>query len=180
MASIGRVEVLDNLLPEEDFKKIQEVLNSDNFYWYFKTSSLKENHIEDVDKFMFTHLLQSYVHINNSIFLNNFNIISLTLCKKYNFTEVLRMKLNLYPNQKKNVYHTKHYDIYDIAENKKPVKNIVNCIYNFTTCNGGTVIGDTTYPSIANQAIVFSNDLQHQGFSATDVQARIVLNIVFK
>ena len=48
---------------------------------------------------------------------------------------------------------------------------------NFTDCNGGTIIDNKEYPSKANQALIFSNDLIHQGIVQTDAPIRIVLNI---
>ena len=48
---------------------------------------------------------------------------------------------------------------------------------NFTDCNGGTIIDNKEYPSKANQALIFSNDLIHQGIVQTDTSMRVVLNI---
>ena len=44
--------------------------------------------------------------------------------------------------------------------------------------NGGTIINDTEYLSKANQALIFNNQIEHQGFTQTDTPIRIVLNIV--
>ena len=51
-------------------------------------------------------------------------------------------------------------------------------IFNFTTCNGGTIIDNKEYLSKVNQALIFNNQLEHQGFTQTDTPIRIVLNIV--
>ena len=179
MASIGKVEVVNNLLPQKEFKKLKDILNLNTFAWYFQRHTSTEKGIEDIDKYMFTHVLHSPINENNSPFLKDFDIIPIELCKRYNFNKTIRMKLNLYPNQKENIYHKSHHDYY-IKKEDNPEQGITICIFNFTTCNGGTIINDKTYPSIENQAILFPNDFKHQGFTATDVQSRVLLNIGLK
>ena len=84
------------------------------------------------------------------------------------------MKLNLYTNQGKRIDHASHYDM---VEEGKPVDNVMTTILNFTTCNGGTIIDNEEYTSIQNQGIMFDNKTKHSGFTQTDTQRRIVLNI---
>ena len=90
--------------------------------------------------------------------------------------KLIRMKLNLYTNQNKKIMHAKHTDFED--SNGKPYDKFTTTIFNFTTCNGGTIINDTEYLSKANQALIFNNQIEHQGFTQTDTPIRIVLNIV--
>ena len=40
------------------------------------------------------------------------------------------------------------------------------------------IIDDKEYVSKANQALIFNNQIEHQGFTQTDTPIRIVLNIV--
>ena len=50
-------------------------------------------------------------------------------------------------------------DIYQIEKRlfkNKPTDNITNAIFNFTTCNGGTVINDEEYESKENSIIIFN------------------------
>jgi|TARA_R110002073_G_C9424279_1_gene576252 hypothetical protein len=179
MASIGKVEIVNNLLQKDELKKLQEVLNLNTFAWYFQKHTSLEKGVEDIDKYMFTHVLHTPTNDNNSVFLKDFDIIPLKLCEKYGFNKTLRMKLNLYPNQKEKVFHESHHDYY-IKEENNPEEDITICIFNFTTCNGGTVINNKSYPSIENQAILFPNEYKHHGFTATDVQSRVLLNIGLK
>ena len=86
------------------------------------------------------------------------------------------MKLNLYPNQGKKIIHAKHVDLRDNIT-KKPLQNGTITILNFTTCNGGTIIGEEEYLSNRNQALIFDNKVKHQGFTQTDTTRRILLNI---
>ena len=86
------------------------------------------------------------------------------------------MKLNLYPNQGKKIIHAKHIDL-TVDVTNKPLENCTITILNFVTCNGGTIIGEEEYLSKGNQALSFDNKIEHQGFTQTDTQRRITLNI---
>ena len=52
-----------------------------------------------------------------------------------------------------------------------------SCVLTPTTLNGGTIINDKEYKSNANEALIFDNIIEHQGFTQTDTQRRIILNI---
>jgi hypothetical protein len=72
--------------------------------------------------------------------------------------------------------HLPHWDISN-TETHKPFKHITTAILNFTTCNGGTKIGDKIYTSKANELLIFNNTIKHSGIIQTDTSTRIVLNI---
>ena len=72
------------------------------------------------------------------------------------------------------IEHQSHTDIND---KDKPAPNVDVSILNFTTCNGGTRIEDTKYPSNENEVLIFNNLHKHSGIVQTDTQTRIVLNI---
>ncbi len=78
--------------------------------------------------------------------------------------------------QNKKIYHAKHVDFTN-QDTGKPLENTTNTVLNFTDCNGGTIIDSKEYPTKANQALIISNDLIHQGIVQTDVTIRIMLNI---
>ena len=48
-------------------------------------------------------------------------------------------------------------------------------VYHVNTCNGLTVIGDESIPSIENQLVLFSN-VSHYGTVQTDTDTRVVIN----
>ena len=57
--------------------------------------------------------------------------------KDNNVCRLIKMKMNLYPKQGANVKHGVHYDI---LENGRPRTDIVTSVFNFTTCNGATIL----------------------------------------
>ena len=125
---------------------------------------------------MFTHLLYNKDYNGKSVFFETFFPILYFLEGHISINNLYRMKLNLYPNQGKKIIHAKHVDLTSEAT-KKPLENCTITILNFTTCNGGTIIGEEKYLSKGNQALSFDNKIEHQGFTQTDTPRRIILNI---
>ena len=103
--------------------------------------------------------------------------------KDGNECKLIKMKMNLYTNQGVNVKHGVHYDV---LENGRPRTDIVTSVFNFTTCNGSTIILDkdekgeytkeVEVPSIENSMVMFNNPHPHYGITQNDTPARIVLN----
>ena len=167
------MKMYKNFLPSMFYKKIDEILNGNNFQWYFQNETSKGSG-EDSNNFMFTHNL----FINgqeHSGWFKMFEPIIYLINEHYKVNELLRMKLNLYTNQHKKITHAPHYDY---PNNLKD--NIKIGILNFTTCNGSTQIKKTNIKSKSNELIIFDNNLKHNGFTQTDKPKRIVLNIGWK
>ena len=97
---------------------------------------------------------------------------------------LIRMKMNLYTNKGKQVKHGVHNDIFS---NGRPNPNVVTAVFNFTDCNGSTVILDkdkngeytkeVEVPSVANTIAMFNCPHPHYGVTQSDTPTRIVLNI---
>ena len=167
---------IDNFLIPPYFDKLKELVYSSNFNWFYQSSSLSD--LEKCDNFMFTHKLWDLKDGNNSNYFPEFWHIFLYLKHHTQCKELLRMKLNLYTNQNKKIYHAKHYDI--MKEDDKPQEDVTIAVFNFTSCNGSTIVDGKEFKSKENSAVIFSNTLEHQGTVQTDHNARIVLNIAFK
>ena len=93
-------------------------------------------------------------------------------------TKMVRMKMNLYPNHGESKKHGIHYDI---ATNGRADPNIVTSVFNFTTCNGTTILLDKdkkeiVVPSVENSIVIFNGTHLHYGTTQTDTNKRIVLN----
>jgi hypothetical protein len=106
--------------------------------------------------------------------------------KDNNVCRLIKMKMNLYPKQGANVKHGVHYDI---LENGRPRTDIVTSVFNFTTCNGATILyerdkngnfsndsKELVVPSIENSIVIFNNVHPHYAITQSDTPARIVLN----
>ena len=175
------IKIIDQLLPDGFFKRLQLILNDEHvgfeFDWHWSSTSARNTNGEPLDSnFMFTHFLYNKDYDVESPHFETFFPIVYFLEEHIPRKDLVRMKLNLYPNQGQKILHTKHVDLTDIYT-RKPFENHTVTILNFTTCNGGTIIGEEKYLSKGNQALSFDNKIEHQGFTQTDTQRRIVLNI---
>ena len=173
------VKIIDQLLPDVFYNRLLKILDDEdkslNWFWNSKTAEYQNGKPID-NNFMFTHLLYNKDVNGKSPFFETFFPILYFLEGHIPINNLCRMKLNLYPNQGEKIIHAKHIDLTD-GKTKKPLENCTITILNFTTCNGGTIIGKKKYLSQGNQALSFDNKMEHQGFTQTDAQRRIVLNI---
>jgi hypothetical protein len=165
-----KYELIENVL--EDFQKLQNLwCNSSNIAWYYNSST-----IEGVDNyFMFTHHLYRNGQVSSDMY-SSLQKLLFEASIAANKSTLLRVKANMYTNQGKHIYHTKHTDYEDIDE-------FTTAVFNFTSCNGGTVLyiddEEIVVPSIENSLLVFDGNITHQGFTQTDKDNRVLLNIDF-
>ena len=173
------VKIIDQLLPDGFFKRLKLILDDEQrgFNWHWSSTSVRNKNGEPLDSnFMFTHFLYNRDYDVESPYFETFFPIVYFLEEQVPRKDLIRMKLNLYPNQGQKILHTKHVDLTDIYT-RKPFENHTVTILNFTTCNGGTIINGKEYLSKENQALSFDNEFEHQGYTQTDTSRRIVLNI---
>ena len=168
------VKIIDNFLFYDYFKELQKIIYSDNFSWYYHKATTIYN---DDKNFMFCHLLYNNQSINSECY-SKFEPIKYFINRHIDCKELLRVKLNLYPNQGRKIQHRKHHDWLD--KDDKPIKGIKVAILNFTDCNGSTIVDGKEIISKENKAILFKNEQEHYGITQDDKDIRIVLNIVFK
>ena len=189
--------IKENFLSPLFYQSLKGMIESDTFHWLWRDYNARAESFYQMNmpvsentklenNYMFTHILYNNPLDENfnknqgwaSPFFAKFEPIIYFLEKEISFSKLIRMKLNLYPNQNQRMELAKHYDIYDGKTNKAP-DNITITIFNFTTCNGGTVIDGKEYGSKENDAIIFNNSIIHNGFTPTDTQRRIMLNMSF-
>ena len=176
------LKVVDNFLPPKVFNRLLKIVESHSFSWVWNN----DTYINPVTKkgdnlWMFSQILFNSSNMTGGSVEHPmyaaFQVIEDYQAEIYSFKQVVKAKLNLYPNQGKNVSHGKHIDVY-FAD--KIDKHIVTSILNFHTCNGSTVIEiegkNRIFPSKANQLILFDNTW-HYGVTQSDIPRRIVLNL---
>ena len=140
-------------------------LGSDN---HLGMSALLSNKITDNSAFRLSGVFNRSDGFSNNISKNRTD----TNSKQ---ESLLRMKLNLYTNQHKNINHTSHIDF-----EEKTKEDVKIGLLNFTNCNGGTKINKKIYKSNSNELIVFDNKKKHNGITQSDTPNRIILNIGWK
>lgn len=167
----------ENYLDQDYFNTISsEFINGSNLPWYYNGHTVSNSKYEEDNQFMFTHNFYS----DNEVKSDWFEFImklTLKVSNTVNKNNLLRIKANLYTNQGISKQHSKHTDFPDI-------KSYTTAVYNFTTCNGGTILyinnKEVVIPSVENSLLVFDGNILHNGFTQTDVHNRVLINFDFQ
>ena len=156
-----RVKVVDNFLPEYQFKQIQDMLIEKDpiFPWYYNDDICYEND----GKFQFTHTFYNHNDGTKSYYYS-----LLDACQnKLGVKKLVRIKANL---NTRTLFHRKtgwHYDFEDMTTS----------ILYLNTNNGWTAIkGYGKVENVANRMVIFDSNLQHSGVTCTDKNRRVVIN----
>lgn len=171
------VIIKNNFLPLIFYNRLKQIVTGNELNWFYQNRTLESSVAQD--QFMFTHQLCRVAKGKTSPFFEIFEPIKYWLAEDIEFTDLIRMKLNLYTNQNKRIEQEKHHDLRD-KSTSEIVPGVTLAIFNFTTCNGGTIINDKEYASHENEALIFSNNDEHGGIVQTDTPTRIALNIAVK
>ncbi len=158
---------IKDFLPKEKFNLLKKYFESDEVNWNFQSSTIED---ESDKNYLFFHIV-SDEDLNNPNWKEFLNLLEKHIGK----FKVSRVKVNLYPNQNKQIQHAFHCD--PMLDDGTVPKNWVTAILNLTTCNGYTLIGDDKIPSKENELIYFDANTLHCGVTQDDVQVRVVINI---
>jgi hypothetical protein len=156
-------KIIDNFLPKEELKIIQDVMLGPDFPWYFNNVITDPQEI--IDGYYFTHVFfYEDTYGPNSNFFN----ILIPILNKLDFKALIRVKGNLHPNVNKYVINSKHTD-YEF-EHK-------GAIFYVNTNNGYTIIeDDVKIESIENRLLIFDPSKPHSSTNCTDTKRRVNIN----
>jgi hypothetical protein len=160
------MKVIDNYLPKDEFKSLQEDILSEFLPWYFFPQS-----VDDGDGIpQMGHIICQEDAPRSALWSSLEYLI-----KFLNPSYIFRIKLNMDLKNSQIITKEFHHDAVD--ENDQPIEHKVLIMY-MNTCNGYTLFRDgTKVESIENRALLFSGDLEHTGTTCTDETRRVVLNI---
>jgi hypothetical protein len=153
-------EVIDNFLPEQELKSIQDVILGADFPWFFVNAIA--NLGEVVENYYFTHIF--YRRTINS---DHYNILN-PILERLNVKALIRAKANLFPNINKYIVDNKHVD--HTFEHK-------GAMFYLNTNNGGTILEDgTKIDSVENRILIFDSSKPHSSTNCTDAKRRVNIN----
>lgn len=165
--------VINDFLPLEMFRAIQEFMLSSRMPWYFNDHVVYNdlNEKQNKDQYQFVHMLYK----DDTPKGIGIEIIAPILAK-LNVFSLIRVKANMTPIREKQVESAMHFDDGDFTENKIPYT--VAVLY-LNTNNGYTILEDgTKIQSVANRLVLMSGNVKHAGAVATD-DMRAVINFNF-
>lgn len=177
------IRVIKDFLPKSFFNSLLTLVEHESFKWEWHNNTIV-NPVSKTgdDNFKFGTTIYQDGNLAGGFvklpLFETFRPIADFQNKIVPLKKLIKLKLNLYPNQGKQVKHGKHTDV--AFHGGKPDLNVITSVFNFHTCNGYTVIEDDKkeqiVPSVANQIVIFDNAL-HFGVTQSDIPRRIVLNI---
>ena len=165
-------KIVDNFLPSKVFDRLLKIVEGNTIPWIWSDHSYKEDNL-----FMLSLVLFNNIPATVHPWYPAFQVIEDFQAEIVPFKQVLKSKINLSPNQGKNVPQTYHKDI---VTGEKIDDCVMTSVFNFHTCNGGTMIKldekEEKISSKANRLILFDNTFHH-GITQSDIPRRIVLNL---
>jgi len=157
-------QVVDNFLPEEDFKPIQDLMMGDSFAWHYHKAVTYVDEGKEDKAFYFTHLFYSNPNITSD------HIKTLNpLLEKLDVKAFIRIKGNMYPNLNGYSPQEPHVDY------PYPHKG---AIFYINTNDGYTILEDgTKIASVANRVLLFDPSIAHDSTYPSCQKVRVNINI---
>ena len=171
------VKTIQDFLPKQSFNRLSQIIFAPTFPWYLTTSVaspyLKSK--ENSKLFYMSHLVyekEKYVKVDP----NDQTIIDLLLEKlapEEGNLQLIRMKINFYPNTTELHEHDYHRD-FEYSH--------MGAILSLNTCDGYTKIRetDTKYHSWANTLLSFNPSEDHCSTTTTNAVGRFNININYQ
>ena len=158
------MKVIDDFLPSFEFEKLQSILMSDTFPWFYNDSLVYRGD----KKYGLIHLFYNprpeLEHVEVSTY---FSILNYTL-QKLECKKIYRIKANL---NLRTLFHDKggyHIDATGSTHTS---------ILYMNTNNGWThVKGYDRVRSVSNRMVIFDSNLKHTGVTCTNEKRRVMIN----
>jgi hypothetical protein len=153
-------KIIKNVLNEEDFNNLYNLISGEQFPWFMGTVISYKKQIH------FAHFFLNDDYVKSPFF----NFV-LPILKKLNAKGLKRIKANIYPKTNKIIEHGFHTDYDDH-------KNLKTAIFYCNSNNGYTKFkNEVKIKSINNTLISFDSNEKHTGSTCTDEEYRIIINI---
>ena len=164
------MRVVDNFLPQADFKLAQSLIMDYGFPWMWNDSVTKEVGLADPNEFQFVHLFYDPLSGVVTDYPRWIDIIK-PYGDRMNPTSLMRIKANLNIGTKEYLTREFHTDF-----NVKCTTAIAYMNNN----NGYTLFEDgTKVESKENRVVIFDSQMRHAGIPCTDEKRRVVINFNF-
>ena len=164
------MKVVDNFLPETNFKLAQSLIMDYGFPWMWNDSVTKDVGYSDPDEFQFIHL---FYHPMSGVVTDYPRWLEIIkpYADRINAISLMRIKANLNVANLEYIKREFHTDF-----NVKCTTAIAYMNDN----NGYTLFEDgTKVESKENRVVIFDSQMRHAGIPCTDEKRRVVINFNF-
>ena len=164
-------KIIDNFLPEEQFKGLYNLItNPTNFNWFLNQSVATEKD-NNKNHFYFTHVFYDESVPYSDHFKELRPVWDALEKHNHKLKGLLRSKCNLYPKTHTVEEHEMHKDF--PFEHK-------GGLFSLNTCNGYTLLEDgTKINSIANRMLIFDASKNHASTTCSNENIRLNINFNF-
>ena len=173
-------QIMDNFLSNDDFKKIEKQVMSQEHSWYYGESIADESKCESDAYFMHLYYMDMPDTIKSKLDkdlqdrlptkVKNYYLIK-PILDKIDYSFLLRVKANLYTQTNDIEHHPDHQD-YNFQH--------MAAIFYVNTNNGLTVLDNgTEVESVSNRLLLFNGASMHHSTSCTDKKRRVNINFNF-
>jgi len=164
-------EIIDNVLNENEFLSIKNILLSNTFDWYFSKVLINDlidfpiQNLDDHDM-VFFHLFY-HVRLQTPTTSRYLNVLD-PILNYLNPDVLIRAKANMYPRTNEIEHHGKHTD-YKFKHR--------GALFYINTNDGLTILDDgTEVESVENRLILFDSSKPHNSTTCTNTTCRITIN----
>jgi len=157
------MKVINNFLSKKDYINLKNLFFSDCFPWFFHERSCP---FDSTSQFQFIHGFYGENKVN-SIFFENLK----PFIDKLNPLSIYKIKANLNTKTERTIETGEHDDIND--------PKFTSAVFFLNKCNGYCRVGNKKYLSEDNKLIKFKSNIMHTGSTPSNVDRRIVLNVVY-
>ena len=171
------VEIIDNFLPEEEFKGLQNsLINNDQFPLYIQHSVAYDESPEQWKKKYWNWYATHIVYDNDQIVSQDAfpviqNLFVPRIKEVHPLRSLMRIKINFYPYTDTVKEHQPHFD-YDFDH--------YGAIFSLNTCDGFTRLKDgSKIDSVENRFFIFDSSQFHNSSTTSNAQARYNINFNF-
>ena len=153
------MKVIDNFLPEKEFKALQTHIMGVDFPWFYY-EGITGNDKVHYDQWSLFHLFYQNAEPNSNSFKNLGDFLD-----KLDINAIHRIKANLYPRTQEIIEHDLHVDL---------VHPHKGALLGLNTNDGYTIMEDgAKVKSVANRAILFDPGVMHGSTTCTDENCRV-------
>ena len=159
------MKIIDDFLSEEDLKRLQDVMLSPDFPWYYNSTI---DYKDEKGKFQFIHAIYRWNRPLSNFYGDWYEKLIKPVIGDNTIIE--RIKANLLTKTTHIVENEFHVD--------DPTKKLsTSAIFYLNSNNGYTKFKDgTKVKSIENRLVKFPVAKEHTGTSCTDENVRVVIN----
>ena len=158
------MKIIDNFLPENDFKEIQDLILGKYFPWYRQSGIATP---EDDELCYFTHV--AYSNEEGGVISKLWPFFYDKFLKHIKFRSMIRFKVNYYPRTEKVIVNAPHNDY--------PEKHKGIILY-LNNCDGYTLLNNKKkVDSIENRLLMFDPSKSHSSTTTTNAQGRFNINV---